>query len=141
MVLFEQRTVYSRAVVVAVDERLRDEPHEIVVAREILGVQTEVASSLGLVPVTVVAVRDVHLASENRLDLRQPLEVLLRRVAGVVKRLEREQVAVVGHSYRGHPPPAGPLDQRIYLALPVKQGVCRVEMEMCEIAHVTSPRS
>ena len=141
MVLFEQGMVDSRTVVVAVYERLGDEPHQIVVSGEVHRVQAQVASRLRLVLFPVVAVRDVHLASEDRLDLRQPLEILLRGVACVVERLQREQVAVVGDRYRGHAPPAGAFDQRVYLALPVKQGVCGMQVEMYEIAHVTSPRS
>ena len=111
------------------------------VACEVLCVKTEMVARFSLVAIFVVAIRYVHLASENWLDLRQPLEILLGGVAGVMKRLERKEVSVVGYRNCRHSPPAGAFDQRVDLALPVKQGICGVQMEMYEIAHVTSPRS
>ena len=103
--------------------------------------KTEMVTRFALVALFVVAIRDIHLTSENRLYLRQPLEILLSGIAGVMERLERKEVSVIGYRNCRHSPPAGAFDQGVYLALPVKQGICGVQMEMYEIAHVTSPRS
>ena len=141
MVLLEQRVVDSWLVVEAVDVGLRNEPHEVVVARQVLRMETEMETRLVLDALMVVVVDDIRLAAEDRLDLRQPLEILLGVAAGVVERLQCEEVSVVRDRERRHAPPARPLDKRIDLALPVQKGVGGVEVKMDEIAHVTSPRS
>lgn len=93
------------------------------------------------VPLKVIPVGDVRLATKNRLDGRQPLEPLLLGVAGIIERLEGEKVAVIRDCKGRHSPPAGLFHKRVYLALPIQQGICCMQMKMDEIAHVTSPRS
>ncbi len=81
----------------------------------------------------------IRLAPQNRLDLWQILKLFLGRVAGIVERLQGEQVAVVGNRQRRHSPFAGALHQRVYLALPVEQRVRGVDVEMDEIRHGGRP--
>ena len=111
------------------------------VANEVLRVEANVETGLGLVAGMVVAIRNVRFAAKDRLDLRKPLEVLLRGAAGIVERLQRKEISMVRDRKRGHAPFAGTLHERIYLALPVKQGIGGVKVQMDEVAHVTSPRS
>ena len=114
VILLEEGMVDSGVVIEAVDVRERDEAHEIVVARQILRVKAKVIAAFRLVACRVVARRRyVSLHAENRLH---PL-----LAAFVVKRLQREQVAVVGHRQRGHPQFLRLCDQRLDLTLPVKQ--------------------
>ena len=69
VVLLEKLVVDSRVVVVAVDVRLGDEPHEIVVADEVLRVKAQVEALLlqllvlaeELMALAVVVVYDVRL--------------------------------------------------------------------------------
>ena len=111
--------VDPRLVVEAVDVGLRNEPHKVVVARQVLRMEAEMETRLVLDALMIVVVDDIRLAAEDRFDRRQPLEILLGVVAGVVERLQRIEVAVVRDRERGHAPPARPLDKRIDLALPV----------------------
>ena len=136
VVLLEKLVVDSRVVVVAVDVRLGDEPHEIVVADEVLRVKAQVEALLlqllvlaeELMALTVVVVYDVRLYAEDR------LYALLPRL--VIERLGREHVAVVGDGKRGHPKRLRLGDERHDAALPVEQRISGVKVEMCESAHV-----
>ena len=90
--------------------------------------KTQVASRLCFVAIMNSFICYIHLTTENRLDLRQPLKILLGVVAGVMECLESKKITVIGNRYCRHSPLAGAFDQRIYLALPVKQGICCVQM-------------
>ena len=135
VVLLKKLVVDSRVVVVAVDVRLRDEPHEIVVADEVLRVKAQVEALLlqflvlaeELVALAVVVVYDVRLYAEDR------LYALLPRL--VVERLRGKHVAVVRDGKRGHAERLRLGDERHDAALPVKQGVSRMQVEMREAAH------
>ena len=136
VVLLEKLVVDSRVVVVAVDVRLGDEPHEIVVADEVLRVKAQVEALLlqllvlaeELMALAVVVVYDVRLYAKDR------LYALLPRL--VIERLGREHVAVVGDGKRGHPKRLRLGDERHDAALPVEQRISGVKVEMCEPAHV-----
>ena len=139
VVFFEEGAVDARAHVEAADVRLGNEAHKVVVARQVLGVEAEMEAPLGLVAALVVAGRgDVRFAAEDRLYGRQVGKLLFLGAAGVVKRLEREKVAVVGDGERAHSGLARPGDERRNLALPVQQRVGRVQVEMDELAHLAA---
>ena len=128
MVLFEQVVVDARVVVEAVDVGLGDEAHEVVVAGEVLREEDQVVAPLVLVARRVVARGgDVRLAAEDRLDLRK-VAVALRGAALVVERLQSEQVAVVGDRQRRHPPFARAPHERLDAALPVQEGIGRMDV-------------
>ena len=133
VVLLEEAVVDAGVVVEAVDVRLGDEAHEVVVAREVLREQDQMVALLGLVARGVVAGgRDVRLASEDGLDGRQ-VAVALRGSALVVERLEGEEVAVVGDGERGHFPFAGAPHERRDAALAVEQRIRGVDVKVYEI--------
>ena len=112
VVFLQQRMVDTSVVVKAVDVRFGNKLDEIVVAGQVLGVQTEVESPLGFVAGFIVAGgSNVHFAAENRL---YPLLAAL-----VIERFEREKVAVVGDGERVHPQFFRLGDERLYLALSV----------------------
>ena len=70
------------------------------------------------------------------MDARQVAVVLLLLGAAlVVERLERKEIAVVGYGECAHPQLAGAFHERNYLALSVKQGVRRVQVQVYEISH------
>ena len=128
MVFLKQRVVDARVVVEAVDVRLGDEAHEVVVAGEVLREEDQVVAPLVLVARRVVARGgDVRLAAEDGLDGRQ-VAVALRGAALVVERLQGEQVAVVGDRQRRHPPLARAPHERLDAALPVQQGIGRMDV-------------
>ena len=71
---------------------LGDEPHQVAVARLVLGVEAEVIAlfvleDLGVAQEMVTRRRDVRLDAEDGLYRRQPRELLLRGLARVVEGL------------------------------------------------------
>ncbi len=136
MVLFEEGEIDARAGVEAVYVRLGNKAHEVVVASDILGVQAQVEAALGFIARAVVARgSDIRLAAEDGLYGRQLGEFLLFCSAGIVKGLEREEVAVVGDGDGARAGAARTHHKRRYLALPVKERVCCVKMKMYEVVH------
>ena len=135
VVLLKKLVVDSRVVVVAVDVRLRDKPHEIVVADEVFRVKAQVEALLlqflvlaeELVALAVVVVYDVRLYAEDR------LYALLPRL--VVEGLRGKHVAVVRDGKRGHAERLRLGDERHDAALPVEQRISGVKVEMREAAH------
>ena len=136
LVVFLQELVVDAGLVVhALDAGERGEADEVVVAGAVLREEDEVAAGVVLAVVAVLvlvvarAPRDVGLAAEDGLQggERGPLLVLLE-AAGVVERLEAEEVAVVGDGDRGHPerPRAG--GERADLARAVEQRIGRVDV-------------
>ena len=98
------------------------------VARQVLRVEAQVETLLGLLARRVVTRRgDIRLDAENR------LHALLAGL--VVERLERKEVAVVRDRKGGHPQFLRLRDKRLDLALPVKERVRRMQVKMDEIGH------
>ena len=126
VVLLEKLVVDSRIVVVAVDVRLGDKPHEVVVADEVLRVQAEVEALLLLllVETEVFVAFPVVMVDDVRLDADDRLYALLPGL--VVERLRREEIAVVRHGERSHAKRLRPGDERHDPALPVEKRICRV---------------
>ena len=130
VVFFEQGVIDARVVVEAVDVRLGDEPHEVVIADEILRVEAQVKALLSLVARRVIASRrDIRLDAENR------LHALLAGL--VVERLECEEIAVVRDRKRRHSEFLRLRDERLQLTLSVQQRIGGVKVEMDEIGHVS----
>ena len=126
VVLLQQRVVDARALVEAVDVRLGDEAHEVVVADEVLRVQAEVEALLVLLARRVVARRgDVGLHAEDGLHALG--------AAFVVEGLEGEEVAVVGDGEGAHPQRLRLRDERLDQALPVEERIGRMQVKMDEV--------
>ena len=142
VVFFKQFVVDAGLVVEAVDVRLGDKTHEVVVAHKILRVQAKV-EAVALDALAVVAFDDVRLAAEDGLDVnpRQvAIHLLLLGAAFVVERLQGKEVAVVGDGQGRHAQLPRTLDERDDLALAVQQRIGGVDMQMDEVGHAKVPR-
>ena len=124
-VLAEELLVDPRLVVEAFDEAFRDELDEVLVAGVVRGEDDEVVVRAGVRLlvfdgrlVEAGAVRDVHLAADDRLDPR-PFH-------GVVELDGPEHVAVVGDGARRHAELRHPFRERVGPAGAVEKGVFSV---------------
>ena len=137
--LGENVLVDARLVVEAVLVRRRQQPAKISVTLAILreDYQVEVAAAVEVVAarnlraIGALARREIHLASDDRLDAdRFRLLIELDRA---------EHVAMVGHRDRFHPRRLGVLDQRPDFVGAVEKAVLRVDVKMDETHSGHSP--
>jgi hypothetical protein len=131
--LREGRLVHARAVVEAVEERIRRKLEKIAPARDVFREQYEVVAAILLARVRLVAAvapLPVAIDGDIRLDAKDRLHA---RILGLHVELHRaEHVAVVGDRDRVHAEFLHTLEQSIDGVATVEQRVLGVEVEMCE---------
>ncbi len=125
----EKVFIDARFVIEAVEEAGGDERGEVAVAFLVLAEEDEVIVAIRVAASLVALLRDVDLASDDRVD---PLIL-----SGVVKLDRAEEVAMVGHGDGGH----FLLDYEVHelgdFAGPVEEGIIGVAMQVDEGCHVT----
>ena len=134
-VLRQQLLVDARLVIHPVEMRLRDQLHEIRVARVVLGQQREMIRRVPPVARPAIQMRTrrhIHLAPDDRLH---------PRFLAFLKKLNRpEEIAVIRHRHRRHPQRLRLFHQLRDAHRPIEQRILGVQMQVNERIRRHAPK-